>query len=165
MGRQRYWLDLGPHPDERELENLASSVGRRFAVRYSEDRLGNGRLDLVSIPWARMPSRRVRARLVELLDEALPDWAQRYTLQPLVDSVADEWVQSIAAAVFENQVALEEGLGESVAIHAARNVVAKAYAEAAARGLAAAVKRQVSYKQDGRAWQIRKALETTPETS
>src|SRR4051794_13070082 len=156
--------DLGQHPDEEDVEKLVVALGRRFAVRYTTDNLGNGRLDILSIPWPYniFPmGRQVRVRLVALLDEALPGWSGRYTFQPLLSmSNADyEWAQSTAEAIFEEEVAIEEAAGDPGGFDGARQRVAEAYAQAAERGLAAAVQRQVSVKRDARAWRIRKQRE------
>jgi len=164
MGRDRYWIDLGQHPDEEDVEKLVAALGRRFAVRYTTDNLGNGRLDILSIPWPYniFPmGRQIRVRLVALLDEALPGWSGRYTFQPLLSmSNADyEWTQSTAEAIFEEEVAIEEAAGDPGGVDGARQRVAEAYAQAAERGLAAAVQRQVSVKRDARAWRIRKQRE------
>jgi hypothetical protein len=164
MARDRYWIDLGQHSDEEEVEKLVAALGRRFAVRYTTDRLGNGRLHILSIPgtYHIFPmGRQVRVRLVELLDEALPGWSDRYTFQPLLSmSNADyEWIKSTAEAVFEDEVAIEEAARHPAAVDATRQRVAEAYARAVERGLAAAVQRQVSVKHDARAWRIRKQRE------
>jgi hypothetical protein len=85
----------------------------------------------------------------------------RYTFQPLLSmSNADyEWIQSTAEAVFEDEVAIEEAARHPATVDAARQRVAEAYTQAAERGLAAAVQRQVSVKHDARAWRIRKQRE------
>jgi hypothetical protein len=164
MPREKYWLDLGQQPDEQAVEVLVAALGRRFDVSYSTDNLGNGRLDIVSIPWPYniFPrGRQVRLRLVELLDEALPGWSRRYTFQPLLSmSNADyEWIESTAEAVYKDEVAIEESADDPATGDAAPQRIASAYVQAAERGLFAAVQRHVSAKHAARAWRIRKKHE------
>jgi hypothetical protein len=161
VARERFWLDLSPHRSDADIEGLAARLDTRFTLKYGEDKLGNGRLDLVSIPWARMPfsiKTQVRGRVEGLLDEALPDWRAEYTLMPFRDNDDLYWVTATAEAVSEDEVAIEESQGEPDSSESARQRMLAAYEEASRRGLYAALRRAVSYKQDGRAWRARKAI-------
>jgi hypothetical protein len=166
VSRERFWLDVGPHPSEAEVEALAARLGTRLALKYSEDNLGNGRLDLVSIPWARMPfsiNDQVRGRVESLLDEALPGWSAAYTLMPFRDNGDLQWVTTTAEAVFEDEVAVAER-GAHDASESARQRLLATFEEASRRGLSAALKRQVSYKQAAQAWRARKDLDADEVT-
>jgi hypothetical protein len=154
VARSRFWLDLGPRNRTEDIERLESALGTRFALNFTEDKLGNCRLDIVSVAsghsWIQ-----VRRRLEELLDQALPEWRGRYTLNPIVTAGDYEWIQAMAVVVFGAEVALDEAHVSAGELAASRDRIAHAYQQAAARGLVAPLQRQVSFKQDARAWLAR----------